>query len=222
MEDLTRERDVVEFSLDVAEVGPIADICCKCTGACKTTRCICRRNGHGCTLGKCKCKPSKCSQLKEQAAVDIAALGTEVHSSDSEPDDYFCVCTDACDTTLCYCLAIKQKECESQCKCNPSLCKNKVLSSLASSSAPSSVPSISTAMAQKIHRARSKGILCNPYKIRDGRNDAVSGIMLSSATEEHCDKSGFFSFLSFEGRPTMVHEESDLLDRICCNNPQKS
>ena len=95
----------MEFSLDVAEVGPIADLCCKCTGACKTTRCICRKNGHGCTLGKCKCKSSKCSQLKEQAAVDIAALGTEVHSSDSEPEDY-CVCTDACDTMLCYCIAI--------------------------------------------------------------------------------------------------------------------
>ena len=45
MDDLTCERNVVEFSLDVAEVGPIADICCKCTGACKTTRCICRKNG---------------------------------------------------------------------------------------------------------------------------------------------------------------------------------
>ena len=58
-------------------------------------------------LGKCKCKPSKCSQLKKQAAVDIAALRTEVYSSDSEPEDY-CVCTDACDTTLCNCIAIKQ------------------------------------------------------------------------------------------------------------------
>ena len=58
---------------------------------------------------------------------------------------YNCVCTDACDTTLCYCLAIKQKECESQCKCNPSVCKNKVLLSLASSSTPSSAPSTTTA-----------------------------------------------------------------------------
>ena len=212
----------MEFSL--AEVGPIADICCKCTGACKTTRCICRKNGHGCTLGKCKCKPSKCSQLKEQAAVDIAALGTEVHSSDSEPEDY-CVCTDACDTTLCYCLAIKQKECESQCKCNPSVCENKVISSLASSSTPSSAPS--TVTAQKNIEQEVKEFCATHSKLE------MEGMLLSVVSrcpqlwKSIVTSQNFpVSSLSKDVPPWCkcgkCREESDLLDRICCKNHPKN
>ena len=198
MEDFTCEQDVVEFSLDVAEVGPIADICCKCTGACKTTRCICRKNGHGCTLGKCKCKPSKCSQLKEQAAVDIAALGTFIGQTLSQRMFVFVL--------MLVTPAIKQKECESQSKCNPSVCENKVLSSLTSSSTPSSAPSTITAK-KNIEQEVKEFCATHSKSEMEGisrRNASVSGITLSSAMEEHCDKSGFSSFLSFEGRATMV------------------
>ena len=125
-------EDVVEFSdlsleLDTdsaVEVrGSSTNLFCNCTGACKTNRCVCRRLDHSCTPERCKCKPSKCSRQKEEPAVNMEELG-EPNSSDSEPED-FCICKDSCNNTLCYCLAIKQVPCTSQCKCDPDLCQNK-------------------------------------------------------------------------------------------------
>ena len=46
-------------------------LCNNCTGACSASRCVCRRLDHGCTPGRCKCKPSKCSRQKEEPAVNI-------------------------------------------------------------------------------------------------------------------------------------------------------
>ena len=80
----------------------------------KTYRCVCKKHDQGCTPGKCKCKSLKCCRQKDDPAVDIAVLG-EANSSGSEPE-YFCICEDECSTTLCYCLAIKQVPCSSQCK----------------------------------------------------------------------------------------------------------
>ena len=125
-------EDVVELSdlsleLDTGSAvevrGSSTNLFCNCTGACKTNRCVCRRLDHGCTPGRCKCKPSKCSRQKEEPAVNMEELG-EPNSSDSEPED-FCICKDSCNNTLCYCLAIKQVPCTSQCKCDPDLCQNK-------------------------------------------------------------------------------------------------
>ena len=95
-------QDVVECSnlcleLDTGHVEEVREepqtsttVFCSCTGACKTNRCVCKKMDQGCTLGKCKCKPSTCCRQKEEPAVDIDVLG-EVNSSDSEPED-FCVC----------------------------------------------------------------------------------------------------------------------------------
>ena len=93
---------------------------CKCTGACKTARCPCYKHNYHCDPSRCKCKVTKCSRQMEKASVDIAAQG-EVNSSDEE--EQFCVCSDDCQYTSCYCLAIKQASCDpNSCKCDESKC----------------------------------------------------------------------------------------------------
>ena len=207
-----------DYNLDVAEleVGPSMDVSCTCTGACKTNRCICRRNGQGCTRGKCKCRPSRCSQLKEEVAVDIDALG-RVHSSDSEPED-FCVCTDDCNSTLCYCLAIKQKPCETSCKCRPIDCCNKA-PSIPIASTPSATPKTvqeevkdfcATSTKEDIEEMLlSVAERCPQLwkSVRQSRGDP--GASQSSARPSWC-KCG------------KCREEEDPQDRICCKNHQKN
>ena len=64
---------------------------CKCTGACKTARCLCKKMGYGCHPSRCKCRPAKCSIQMEEEAVHMEDIGGGMNSSDSEPED-FCHC----------------------------------------------------------------------------------------------------------------------------------
>ena len=91
---------------------------CKCRGACKTVRCPCKAAKVGCHRDRCKCSTSKCSNQMESAAVNEEELAG-VGSGDEEPEQ-FCKCdaSDPCNTTACYCLAIKKKKCNSmKCTC---------------------------------------------------------------------------------------------------------
>ena len=121
----TPECSYQSLDLDIGHTLEVKEssMFCSCTGACKTNRCMCKRLDRGYTPGKCKCKPCKCSRQKEEPAIDMEVLG-ELHSSDSEPED-FCICKDACNNTLCYCLAIKQEACKAQCKCDKKICINR-------------------------------------------------------------------------------------------------
>ena len=62
----------------------------KCTGACKTARCLCKKMGYGCHPSRCKCRPAKCSIQMEEEAVHMEDIGGEMNSSDSEPEDFCC------------------------------------------------------------------------------------------------------------------------------------
>ena len=121
----TPECSYHSLDLDIGHTPEVeaSSMFCSCTGACKTNRCMCKRLDRGYTPGKCKYKPSKCSRQKEEPAIDVEVLG-ELHSSDSEPED-ICICKDACNNTLCYCLAIKQEACKAQCKCDKKICINR-------------------------------------------------------------------------------------------------
>lgn len=99
------DDDAFEVATETTASSPPS---CKCTGACKTARCICKKMSYGCHPSRCKCKPGKCSIQMEEEAVHMEDSGGEMNSSDSEPED-FCCCVDVvdseCGDTLCYCLA---------------------------------------------------------------------------------------------------------------------
>ena len=96
-----------------AEWQGVALPLCKCTGACKLPDAPCFKH---------KCKVTKCSRQMEKASVDTAAQG-EVNSSDEE--EQFCVCSDNCQYTTCYCIAMKQASCDpNSSKCDESKCVN--------------------------------------------------------------------------------------------------
>ena len=78
---------------------------CTCRSPCKTKRYPCREAHVGCHGDRCKCSISKCSnQINTEELAEVAGSG------DQEPEQ-FCKCatSDACNTTSCYCLAIKKK-----------------------------------------------------------------------------------------------------------------
>ena len=81
---------------------------CRCRGACKMIRCPCKAAEVRCHLERCKCSTSKCSNQMESAAVNADELA-EVGSGDEEPEQFCkCAASDLCNTTACYCLAIKR------------------------------------------------------------------------------------------------------------------
>ena len=209
---------VVECTLDVAEFEVMV-VSCSCTGACKTNRCVCRKNGQGCTRGKCKCRPSKCSQLKEEAAVDIEAIGGEIHSSDTEPED-FCICTDDCNNTLCYCLAIKKEPCENRCKCSQRVCKNQA--TLVCPAEPTPVTTqktvqqevqefCATSTKKELEEMLMSVVSRCPQLWKNVRqsDDNPAGDPQSSGSPPWC-KCG------------RCKEEEDPQDRICCKNNRKN
>ena len=201
--------DQGECSLDLDVVQPSTVVACSCTGACKTNRCVCRKSGQWCTRGKCKCRPSKCSQLKEEVAVDIDDIGGEVHSSDSEPEDY-CFCSDDCNHTLCYCLAIKHKACEASCNCSKDTCKNRVVPVTSVSAAPTITV-----------KEEVKEFCANSTK------EELESMLLSVVEKcpqvWKCMHHSLGSSGTLDKRPPWCkcgkcREEDDPEDRICCNN----
>ena len=142
---------VIVDSGHIIEVEEASNTFCSCTGACKTNRCICKKLDQGCTPGKCRCKPSKCSRQKEEANVKMKELG-ELHCSDSEPED-FCICKDSCSNTRCFCLAIKQGPCQSQCKCDRAICSNRPgTSHSGATTGVQALPGPSVSIEQDVHR----------------------------------------------------------------------
>lgn len=107
-------------------VVPSSIPACRCRGACKTSRCPCTEANIGCHRDRCKCSTSKCANQMESAAVDTEELA-KVDSGDEEPEQLCkCATTDPCNTTSCYCLAIKKKKCSTQCTCEALVWTNKL------------------------------------------------------------------------------------------------
>ena len=85
----------------------------KCTGACKTARCPCKRWAMAAIHPDVNAD-QQCSIQMEEEAVHMDDIGGEMNSSDSdgEPEN-FCRRTvnSECGDTLYYCLAVKQLPC---------------------------------------------------------------------------------------------------------------
>ena len=135
LEDVDAEGSLLVYQEEVIEltgatvttarsVVPSTLLCYKCRGACKTVRCPCKAANVGCHSDRCKCSTSKCSNQMESNAVNADELA-KVGSGDEEPEQFCkCAASDPCNTTACYCLAIKKKKCDSaKCTCAVSMHK---------------------------------------------------------------------------------------------------
>ena len=194
--------------------NPTTTVFCSCTGACKTSRCACKKHERGCSPSRCKCKPSKCSRQKEVASVDLNLLG-ELNSSDSEPEE-FCICDDDCSTTLCYCLAIKQVGCTGQCKCEGQ-CSNK-----GETMAEPPLPSTSLPVCEEVkHYCSSRSkldleelLVSMASKCPQLWNSIISDKSPGSSKPHHPPPPWCIC-----GR---CHHEEDPEDRICCRKKAKN
>ena len=233
LEDVDAERSLFVCQEEVTEltgatittatssrsVVPNALPSCRCRGACKTVRCPCKAAKVGCHPERCKCSTSKCSNQMESAAVNADELA-EVDSGDEEPEQFCkCAASDLCNTTACYCLAIKKKKCDSaRCTCVESVCMNK-----ADTVIPSDDDDPDDAdIASQVQR------YCSTHDKGD-----VEAMLAKMATVcPHLWRSLTASPHSVDISPShqkpswckcgKCYEEADPEDRVCCKNNKKN